>query len=222
MERLISELINGLHTLIGLVVIVNPLLGVSAIAALTVGDSHAHRALTARYAATTIAIVLIASAVAGEFLLRLFGISIPEFKVGGGILILLMAIAMLNASPGNTRQTPEEQSEAHDKRQVGVVPLGIPLLAGPGAISAAIIYAQKSGGPIGMGVLIVDIVLVAALTWLAMRSSDFLTGLIGRTGLNIATRIMGLILSAIAIGFIASGLLVLFPVLAGPPAGSPG
>ncbi|WP_020648099.1 MarC family protein [Solimonas variicoloris] len=211
-----SLLLSGLHTLIGLIVIVNPLLGVSAIATLTAGDSRAHRALTARYAAMTIAVVLIVSALAGEFLLALFGISIPEFKVGGGILILLMAIAMLNASPGNTRQTPEEQSEAHDKRQVGVVPLGIPLLAGPGAISAAIIYAQKSGGPLGMTVLLVDILIVALLTWLAMRSSDFLTSFIGQTGLNIATRIMGLILSAIAIGFIASGLLVLFPVLGSP------
>ena len=215
MERLISELINGLHTLIGLIVIVNPLLGVSAITTLTAGDSPAHRALTARYAATTIAIVLIVGAIAGEFLLALFGISIPEFKVGGGILILLMAIAMLNASPGNTRQTPEEQTEAQYKPQVGVVPLGIPLLAGPGAISAAIIYAQKSGGPIGMGILIIDILLVALVAWLAMRSSDYLSRLIGQTGINIATRIMGLILSAIAIGFIASGLLVLFPVLAG-------
>ncbi|WP_028008496.1 MarC family protein [Solimonas flava] len=211
-----SLLLSGLHTLIGLIVIVNPLLGVSAIATLTAGDSRAHRALTARYAAMTIAVVLIVSALAGEFLLALFGISIPEFKVGGGILILLMAIAMLNASPGNTRQTPEEQSEAQDKRQVGVVPLGIPLLAGPGAISAAIIYAQKSGGPLGMAVLLVDILIVALLTWLAMRSSDVLTNLIGQTGLNIATRIMGLILSAIAIGFIASGLLVLFPVLGSP------
>jgi multiple antibiotic resistance protein len=215
MERLLTELINGLHTLIGLVVIVNPLLGVSAIATLTMGDTTAQRKLTARYAALTIAVVLIASALAGEFLLGLFGISIPEFKVGGGILILLMAIAMLNASPGNTRQTPEEQSEAQVKQQIGVVPLGIPLLAGPGAISAAIIYAQKSGGPLGMAVLLVDILIVALLTWLAMRSSDFLTSFIGQTGLNIATRIMGLILSAIAIGFITSGLLVLFPVLAG-------
>jgi len=206
-------LLNGLHTLIGLLVIVNPLLGVSAIATLTSGDSTAHRARTARYAAMTIAIVLIASALAGERLLSLFGIAIPEFKVGGGILILLMAIAMLNATPGATRQTPEEQSEAQDKRQIGVVPLGIPLLAGPGAISAAIIYAQKAGGPLGMAILIVDILLIAFISWLAMRSSEYVTRLIGQTGINIATRIMGLILSAIAIGFIASGMLVLFPVL---------
>ncbi|NKF20829.1 MarC family protein [Solimonas marina] len=209
-------LLSGLHTLIGLVVIVNPLLGASAIATLTVGDSAAHRAITARYAAITIAVVLIISVLAGEFLLHLFGISIPEFKVGGGILILLMAIAMLNAKAGHTRQTPEEQSEAQDKQQVGVVPLGIPLLAGPGAISAAIIYAQKAGGLFGTAILIIDILIVAALTWAALRSSDYITDLIGQTGLNIATRIMGLILSAIAISFIASGLLVLFPVLASP------
>jgi multiple antibiotic resistance protein len=213
-----SLLMTGLHTLIGLLVVVNPLLGVSAITTLTAGDSSAHRALTARYAAMTIGVVLIVAALAGEFLLSLFGISIPEFKVGGGILILLMAISMLNASTGNTRQTPEEESEAQDKRQVGVVPLGIPLLAGPGAISAAIIYAQNSGGILGMAILLVDIAIVALLSWLALRSSDFLTSLIGQTGINIATRIMGLILSAIAISFIAAGLLVLFPVLAGPAA----
>lgn len=208
-----SLLLSGLHTLIGLVVIVNPLLGVSAIAALTAGDSRAHRAVTARYAAMTIAIVLLASALAGEFLLSLFGIGIPEFKVGGGILILLMAISMLNARMGNTRHTPEEADEAADKNQVGVVPLGIPLLAGPGAISSAIIYAQKAGSVWGMGVLLLDIVVVALLTWLVMRSSDQLTRLIGQTGINIATRIMGLILSAIAISFIAAGLKTLFPIL---------
>lgn len=212
-----SLLLSALHTLIGLVVIVNPLLGVSAIATLTAGDSAAHRRLTARYAALTIGVVLTASALAGEFLLSLFGIDIPEFKVGGGILILLMAISMLNARTGNTRQTPEEHDEARDKNQVGVVPLGIPLLAGPGAISSAIIYAQKAGSIWGMGLLLADIWLVALLSWLAMRSSDRLTGLIGRTGINIATRIMGLILAAIAIGFVASGLRTLFPVLAGPP-----
>ncbi|MGH8447109.1 MAG: MarC family protein [Solimonas sp.] len=211
-----SLLTSGLHTLIGLIVIVNPLLGVSAITTLTVGDSRTHRALTARYAALTIGVVLTASALAGEFLLGLFGIDIPEFKVGGGILILLMAISMLNARMGNTRQTPEEQNEAQDKNQVGVVPLGIPLLAGPGAISGAIIYAQNSGGVVGMAVLLADIWLVALLTWLAMRSSERLTQLIGQTGINIATRIMGLILAAIAAGFIATGLRILFPVLASP------
>ena len=203
-----------LNTFIGLVVIVNPLLGASAIATLTTDETPGQRRTTARMAALTVAIVLTTSALAGEAVLAFFGISIPQFQVGGGILILLMAVAMLNAKMSGVRHTAEEADEAQAKEQVGVVPLGIPLLAGPGAISTAILYAHKGAGWVDQLVLVVEIWLVAALVWIAMLAGDRLMKLLGKTGLNIASRIMGLLLAAIAVGFITQGVKTLLPGLA--------
>ena len=208
-----SHLYPWLNTLVGLIVIVNPLLGVSMIAALTEEETRAQRRATATAAALTVAIVLSLSAIGGEAILSLFGISIPEFQVGGGILILLMAISMLHARMGDVRQTDEEASEAQDRSNLGVVPLGVPLLAGPGAISTAILYAHKQPGWIGSLVIVGEIWLVALLVWLALLSGDLLVKLLGKTGLNIATRIMGLILAAIAVGFVTQGIKTLLPGL---------
>ncbi len=202
-----------LRTLVGLVVIVNPLLAASAFAALTGGENPVQRRATAHRAALTVALVLTASALGGRVLLRLFGISVPAFQVGGGILILLMAIAMLHARMSGARHTDEEADEAQGKDQVGVVPLGIPLLAGPGAISTVIIYAQ-GGGWLSTGVLLAEIWLVAGLVWLSLHLGEGLARVLGSTGMNIATRIMGLLLAAIAVGFVTSGLKTLLPGLA--------
>ena len=114
---------------------------------------------------------------------------------------------------GSARQTEEEADEAYVKSQIGVVPLGVPLLAGPGAISTVIIYALKESW-LGRVVLIAEIWLVAAMVWLALSLGDWLTDRLGKTGINIATRIMGLLLAAIAVGFLTQGLKVLLPGLA--------
>src|SRR5690606_14957047 len=102
------------------------------------------RRRTARNAAFAVAVVLIGSMFAGEPILRLFGISIPAFRVGGGMLILLMAIDMLKASPSRTRRTDEEDAEAREADSIAVVPLAIPLMAGPGALSLVIVTANKA------------------------------------------------------------------------------
>ena len=128
-------------------------------------------------------------------------------------MILLMAIAMLHARMSGARHTDEEADEAHEKEQVGVVPLGIPLLAGPGAISTVIIYAHAGTGWAGTGLLVLEVWLVAGLVWLALRVGDRVAVVLGTTGMNIATRIMGLLLAAIAVEFITHGLKVLLPGL---------
>lgn len=209
-----TQLYAWLNSLIGLIIVVNPLLGVSVLATLTEHETHEQRRATAREAALTVAIVLSVSAVCGEAVLSVFGIGIPEFQVGGGILILLMAVTMLQARIGDVRHTEEEAHEAHGRGSVGVVPLGLPLLAGPGAISTAIIYAHERPGWLHTTVVVGEIWLVSAMVWLCLRSGNMLERLIGRTGLNIATRIMGLLLSAISIAFITSGLKALLPGLA--------
>ena len=203
-----------LHSLIGMLVIVNPLLAVPAFTVLTGGEDRTERRATANHAALTVAIVLTLSVLGGQAVLRFFGIGIPAFQVGGGILILLMAIAMLHARMSGARHTDEEAAEAQAKEQVGVVPLGIPLLAGPGSISTAIIYAHNGGGWPDLLVLVLEVWLVSALVWLSLRLGDRVAQILGTTGINIATRIMGLILAAIAVGFITSGLKQLLPGLA--------
>ena len=203
-----------LNMLVGLIVIVNPLLGVSSITTLASDKTSEQRRATARMAALTVGVVMSISAIAGEAVLALFGIGIPEFHVGGGILLLLIAVSMLNARMSGVRHTAAESEEAQMREQVGVVPIGIPLLAGPGAISTAILYAHKGKGWLDMVVLLGEIWLVAALVWIALLMGDRLMTILGQTGMNIASRIMGLLLAAIAVGFVTQGLKVLLPGLA--------
>ena len=203
-----------LNMLVGLIVIVNPLLGVSSITTLASDETSEQRRATARMAALTVGVVMSISAIAGEAVLALFGIGIPEFHVGGGILLLLIAVSMLNARMSGVRHTAAESEEAQTREQVGVVPIGIPLLAGPGTISTAILYAHKGKEWLDMVVLLGEIWLVAALVWVALLLGDRLMTILGQTGMNIASRIMGLLLAAIAVGFVTQGLKVLLPGLA--------
>jgi multiple antibiotic resistance protein len=161
----------------------------------------------------TVFLILAGSAFIGERLLRLLGASLPAFQVGGGLVLLLMALAMLNAQAGEIRQTRAEARELKSREYSGVVPLAVPLLAGPGAIGTTIIAAQ-AGGIAHSALLAACIALVCALLWLMLRLAHNIAGRMGTTGLNIATRLLGLLLAAIAIQTMAEGLRVLFPGLA--------
>jgi multiple antibiotic resistance protein len=127
-----------------LFVITHPIGAVPIFITLTTGYTNEERKLVITSTAATVATVLVVSIFAGQPLLHFFGISLPSFRVGGGILILLMAIAMMQARPSRTQRTPEEAAEAATKDDIAVVPLGIPLVAGPGAISTIIIYAHQT------------------------------------------------------------------------------
>jgi multiple antibiotic resistance protein len=196
-----------------IIVIVDPLGAIPIFLGLTANDSLRDRKRIARTAAIAAGILLIASTVLGEVMLRLFGISVASFRVGGGILVLLTAISMMNARISAVKQTPEESKEAEGKENVAVVPLAVPLLAGPAAISTVIIFTHRFPGAQSKMLLILSIILASALVWISLRLSIPLSKKLGRTGLNNITRIMGLLLSAIAVEFIASGLLELFPGL---------
>ncbi|MCA1798347.1 MAG: NAAT family transporter [Xanthomonadaceae bacterium] len=200
---------------VAILVIVNPLGAVPFYISLTTNVAPADRRRIPNTTSLSIAVVLIASALVGEALLRFFGISIASFRVGGGILLMLMAISMMQARQSRSRQTPEEAMEAEEKDSIAVVPLAIPLLAGPGAISTMIIYASLSNHPMHYGMLMVSGILVAAAVWTALLSAERVARLLGRTGINIAMRLMGILLAAIAIEFIASGALDLLPGLQG-------
>lgn len=201
-------------TTVALLAIVNPIGGIPLFIGATQGWSSTERAITARTVAITVFVVLVTSLFLGDQILRFFGISIASFSVGGGILVLLLAISMLHAKESPIRQTPEEAREAADKQAVGVVPLGIPLLAGPGAISSVIIAAHHAqAGLVGHALLVLPVAFVALTVYFIFRASSRIATRLGTTGINIVTRLMGLILAAMAVEFIARGLIELFPGL---------
>jgi len=201
------------HVLTALIVIVNPIGAIPLFITLTRDQPDGERFRTARVTSVTVGVVLISAIFAGEPLLSFFGISLASFKVGGGILILLMAVAMLRARHGDVRHTKEESAEAEEKEAVGVVPLAIPLLAGPGAMSTAIVLAHNADAWFDMVFLGLAVLFVAAMVWSALRLADPIAGALGQTGINIVTRVMGLILAAVGVEFITSGLSKLLPGL---------
>lgn len=198
---------------VALLVIVNPIGTMPMFLGLTHKHSAAEKKRIARVASVSVAIVLAVSAMLGESVLGFFGITIASFKVGGAILILLIAISMMHAATSGEQQTPEEAKEAEDKESIAVVPLAIPLLSGPGAISTTIIYAAQSRSLAHLGGVIACCLLVALTTWIALRAATPIGSRLGKTGINIVIRIMGLLLAAVAVEIFASGIVVLLPGL---------
>ena len=200
-----------------LLLIVDPFMAVPILLSLTADMTAAERRSVVGVAATTVGGVLLLAAFSGETLLHLMGTSLGSFRVGGGIVLFLMALAMLQAEVGRMRVTPQETRSDAARASVAVVPLAIPLLAGPGAISTAIIGMQRSDAPYHwLGVVLV-IVAVSLVLWVVMRLAEPIARRLGDTGLNILNRVFGLLLAAIAVEVIANGLRQLFPLL-GPPA----
>lgn len=202
-----------LRFVVTLTAVLDPFLAVPIFLALTASSEHAARLRLARAVTLTVFVVLVGAAVFGEALLGMIGASVSAFRVGGGLVLLLMALAMLNAQPGAMRQTRAEKEELQEGELTGVVPLAVPLLAGPGAISTAILAAE-SGGAVHVLALAGCIALVCGVLWWVLRIADAVGPRMGTTGLNIATRLLGLLLAAISIQTMAEGLRVLFPGLA--------
>ncbi len=198
----------------GLLAIVNPIGSVPIFIGLTRQQNNAERARTALIAASTVAVVLTITLLTGERILQLFGISLASFRVGGGILVLLIAISMLHAKVSPARQTEEEAQDAVEKETVAVVPLGIPLLSGPGAISTVVVYAGRGNALGHYAIIELEILLVAATVWASFRAAPYIAGMLGRTGINVVTRLMGLIMAAIAVEIMANGIRQLLPGLA--------
>ena len=201
-----------LRFIVTLVAVLDPFLAVPIFLTLTAGSSVEGRKRLINAVTVTVFLVLAGAAVFGEPLLQVIGASLPGFRVGGGLVLLLMALAMLNAEAGKVRQNPEEAEELKSGDLSGVVPLAVPLLAGPGAISTTIIAAQ-SGGAAHTGLVIVCVAAVCTLLFVVLRLAERIGSRMGTTGLNIATRLLGLLLTAIAIEMMAMGLRELFPGL---------
>jgi multiple antibiotic resistance protein len=199
---------------IALFAILTPFASLPIFLSLTEGQGEAARARIARTAVFTIAVLLISSAFLGDSILRLIGTSLSSFRVGGGLVLLLMALSMMNAQISSVQQTREEAEEAAQKTAIGVVPIGIPLLAGPGSISAVIIQMERSADWGHRAAVVTCILFVCGLVWGALALATPIGNRLGRTGLNILNRLFGLLLAAIAVEVIATGLRALFPGLA--------
>jgi multiple antibiotic resistance protein len=200
---------------IALFVILDPFAVFPILLALTRNYTNAERARVANIAALTVLIVLVVASLTGEALLNFMGTSLASFRVGGGIVLLLMALAMLQARTDTVRTTPAEEAEAEDKRTIAVVPLAIPLLAGPGSISTVVIQMHRSSAEYHSLLVILCILLVCLILWVVLRLASAIGRLLGNIGLSIINRLFGLLLAAIAVEIMANGLKELFPVLAG-------
>jgi multiple antibiotic resistance protein len=157
-------------------------------------------------ASVTCFIVLTAFAFTGQFIFSLFGIKLPAFEIAGGLILLLIGIDMLEAKRSPTQESSDETTEAAAKEDAGIVPLGIPMLAGPGAISSVMVLVGQAPNHWQMFAIIGSIAITAAVSYGVLNGADRVRGVLGETGIRILVRIMGLLLVALAVQFFVNGL----------------
>lgn len=186
--------------------IVNPLGAVPTFLAMSANDTQAKRTSMARRASWIAFAVLVVCATAGGVMFRFFGITLPALKIAGGCLLFLMGMDMINARQSRAKASPEEAEEGFGKDDIAVFPLAIPLLSGPGAIVSTFILVDKATGPFDYAALYLAIGLSMVISFLVLREAGRLLKYLGKIGMNVLSRIMGLILAAIAIQFMIDGL----------------
>lgn len=194
---------------ISLFAIIDPVGIIPLIIAFTAGMTAQKRERVGRMASLSVLGILLAALLLGEAILEFFGISIHSFRTAGGILLLLMSINMLIAD--KHAPAPEEDGEA--TQSIAIVPLATPLLAGPGAISTIILDAHKGIGPGHYAAMALIIFALSLTIWLTFLIAPWVSRRLGKIGSSVFTRLMGLLLAAIAVEFIAGGLRGLFPSL---------
>jgi multiple antibiotic resistance protein len=206
--------------LVTLLAIVNPLAIVPFYIHYTQGFSRLQRRRTVGVAAFSAFLVISASAVLGIRILEFFSISLASFQVGGGMLLLTSALNMLNAQPAEAKPHTNELEAGAEKAAMGdsiaVVPLTIPLLTGPATISTVVIYAERAQNVLQTAMLVAYGVVIAIATAICFALAEPIARVLGKTGINVMTRLMGLILAALAVEVMADGLQKLFPALARP------
>jgi multiple antibiotic resistance protein len=202
--------------LVALLAIVNPIGVIPFFIHFTQGFNREQRQRTIRISAFTAFLVIAVSALAGLQIIEFFGITLASFQVGGGMLLLISALQMLNAKQAES--SAEDLTDADTKIDAGssiaVVPLTIPLLTGPATISTMVIYAEKTRHWWEVLVLVGYGVVIGLSVWVAFSLSGRIARFLGKTGINVMTRLMGLILAALGVEIMADGLLKLFPILA--------
>lgn len=203
--------------LITLMAIVNPLAIVPFFIHYTQGFTAEQRRHTVMISTLTCFLVISICALAGLQVLKFFGISLASFQVGGGMLLLTSALNMLNAQPAEAKTNTHELEDGAEKAAMGasiaVVPLTIPLLTGPATMSTVVIYAEKAHTLLQLGTLVGYGLVIAAATAVCFTLAQPIARVLGKTGINVMTRLMGLILAALAVEVMSDGLTKLFPIL---------
>ncbi len=188
--------------------LVDPFAAIGSFLAITADADAARRKRMARKAALTCFIVLTGFALAGQLIFRMFGITLPAFEIAGGLILLLIGLDMLQARRSPTQETSPEAEEGAAKEDAGIVPLGIPMLAGPGAISSVMVLVGQAPSlwHWEMAAILGSITVTALASYFVLAGADRVRGVMGETGIRILVRIMGLLLVALAMQFFVNGL----------------
>ena len=200
-----------LHTAVGIFTISNPIGNLPIYLSFTTGNKRQDRAI-ARSSALTMLIALLLATWLGNDLLGFFGIGRPAFQVAGGLIVVLIGLSMLHSEPSKVHHDPKSVERDQNSSVKGIVPLGIPLLAGPGTLTVVIAYpsAASLGGKLSLSLVVLA---MSVLTYLIFNAGELLSSRISESALQVLTKIMGLLLTAIAVQMLFTGLSAGFPVL---------
>ena len=188
-----------------LLAIINPLSAAPMYLALTEGYAPRHRARTLRTALLTALLVMLTFAMLGGAIFNFFGITIDAFRIAGGFIFFGIGTDMLQAKRQRERATEEEEQEGRVRENVGVTPLGIPMITGPGAITTVMVLMTQAATRTRVLIVLGSVVLVLAISWAVLTAAPRLVRFFGKTGLNVMTRLMGLLVTVIAVQFIIDG-----------------
>ena len=197
-----------LRAIVGIFVIVDPIGSVGIFLSVTNGFTQTKKEKAARFAGITVAAVLVIAALMGQAILDLFGIRLAAFSVAGGILFLILAVEMIRGEGASQFHNLSKRSE--QLPAAAIVPLGVPLMAGPGAISTVILSSPGSANWFETTILISSIAVLGMVTWLCFSYAQYIGQLIGDIGIQLISRIMGLILAALAVEYMVKGIQILF------------
>jgi multiple antibiotic resistance protein len=186
--------------------LVDPFAAIGTFMAITADEDAQERKRTARRGAFTCFIVLTSFALVGKLIFRMFGITLPAFEIAGGLILLLIGIDMLEAKRSPTQESGHETAEAAQKDDAGIVPLGIPMLSGPGAISSVMVLVGQATRVWEWFAILGSIGITAWASYGVLAGADRVRRVLGDTGIRILVRIMGLLLVALAVQFFVNGL----------------
>ena len=206
MPTIASMLEFALLAITSVFFLVDPFAVIPMFLAVTANSPKQERRAVARRSALTCAIVLCSFALAGSLIFKMFGITLPAFKIAGGIILMGIGLDMLQAKQSGTKATAEEQQEGAEKPDASIIPLGMPMLAGPGAISTVMVLVGESHSVSQHVIIYATILLTAYVSYLILAGADGVRKYLGETGIRILMRLMGLLLVALAVQFIANGL----------------
>ena len=195
----------ALVTFTSILFLVDPIAVVPTFLAITQGESRERRIVTARRACLAAAILLIVFAAAGNLIFRAFGITLPAFRIAGGAILWLVAMDMLRGERP-TQESEAEIDEGIRKEDVALTPLAMPMLAGPGAISTVMVLAGQAHTAARTAVIYASIVVTMLISWIMLRVGDRVMSHFGQTGIRVIMRIMGLLLAAVAVQFVVTGI----------------